>query len=171
MCASLTFRTLSAQVDGASWYAGFMNGQLEVIKNGAPPKVTTETLERAKQFVGGEWQKYNATVPTVEGLAMHLGLYRTYIYECQDLSDTLEQVQRLQASILIERGLTNEYNASIVKLLLSAKHGYIEKSEVSQNHSMTSQPSETIASDFNAYVKSKTEALPQIIEGDLTQDA
>ncbi len=133
--------------------------QLEVIKSGAPSKITPMLLAKAKAFVDGEWTKYNRTVPTVEGLAIHLGLYRTYLYECQDLSDTMEQIQRLQSSMLIDGGLNNEMNPSIVKLLLSAKHGYVEKTEVANSHSIVAEPQQAIATDFSAYVKNKTVAV------------
>lgn len=128
------------------------------IKGGAHSKVTPELLRKAKAFVEGEWKKYNKTVPTVEMLAKHLNLTRQYLYELPQLSDTLEQVQREQASMLIDRGLTNEYNPAIVKLLLSSKHGYVEKQQTENiNVNIESgQAKPELAAGFSDYLKQQT---------------
>ncbi len=132
----------------------------EIIKSGREPKVDAAMIAKAQAFVAGGWTKYNKSVPTIEGLAKHLGLYRTYLYKCQDLADTVEQISTLQSSILIEKGLLNEYNPSIVKLLLSSKHGYVEKTEVSNTHELVnSEPSQAIAGDFAEFTKQKTQAI------------
>ncbi|MDQ0923326.1 DNA-binding transcriptional regulator YiaG [Pseudarthrobacter sp. W1I19] len=74
-------------------------------------------------------------VPTVEGLALALNISRDTVYAwAQDktrpeFSDTLERLQAVQADRLIQGGLGSEYKDSIVKLILSAKHAYIPKTE------------------------------------------
>ncbi len=143
------------------------------ITGGAPSKITPQLLARAKQFVDGGWRKHNQAIPTVEGLAKHLGLWRTALYDIPELADTLECIQRDQANALVEKGLMNEYNPAIVKLLLSSKHGYVERSEVANTHSMTAQPQQAIAQDFSDYVKGKTQAIDSTatVQTDTTEQA
>lgn len=78
-------------------------------------------------------------LPTVEGLAVHLTVARSTIYlwaqEYPEFSDILEQLLALQASMLIQNGLKNEYNAPITKMMLSKHKGpdglpYTERSDI-----------------------------------------
>jgi hypothetical protein len=82
--------------------------------------------------------KVNNYLPTIEGLAVHLGVARQTLYDWTDskgdrfheeFSDILEQLKAAQASQLIQNGLVNNYNPTITKLMLT-KHGYNDKSEV-----------------------------------------
>ncbi len=133
-------------------------------KGGAESKVTPELLEKARAFVAGEWEQYNKTIPTVEALALHLGLYRSYVYAVEELSDTREWIAKTQASKLIEHGLNGEYNPGIVKLLLSSRHGYIEKTQTditSGGEAIASSASVDVAIGFAEFTKQQT------IEGEI----
>ncbi len=83
-------------------------------------------------------------LPSIEGLAIHLNIHRSamYIWEatadyekdpnslfCQ-FFDILEKLRAMQANRLINNGLMGSYSPVIAKLLLSSKHGYIEKSDI-----------------------------------------
>lgn len=70
------------------------------------------------------------TLPTVEQLAHTLGISRDSLYERKEFSDILERLKQVQAHLLINKGLIGDYNSTIAKLLLSSKHGYVEKTEV-----------------------------------------
>lgn len=79
-------------------------------------------------------------LPTVEGLAVHLSVSRSTIYEWRnehrEFSDILEQLLALQASMLIQNGLKGEFNATITKLMLSKHKGedgqpYMDKQDIS----------------------------------------
>lgn len=76
-------------------------------------------------------------LPTIEGLAVHLGVWRSTLYDWAapssdvyhvEFHDIFEQLKALQASMLIQNGLKGEYNATITKLLLT-KHNYSDKQE------------------------------------------
>lgn len=104
---------------------------------GAPSKITPELLAKAKAFVEGGWQSvkngsFQPSIPTIEALALELGLYRSYLYAVPELSDMLEQIQAQQSMMVLNKGLTGEFNSNIAKLLLSSKHGYVEKSASEQ---------------------------------------
>lgn len=95
---------------------------------GRPDTIDATYVAKAQEYVKGAWKNDGSVIPTVEGLAIYLDLARRTIYQAEELSLTLEQVQRLQSTMVINKGLTGEYNANIAKLLLSSKHGYVEKS-------------------------------------------
>lgn len=74
----------------------------------------------------------NVNLPSVEGLAVFLHVNRDTLYQWQkdyvEFSDIFGEVLAEQAKRLISKGISGEYNSTIVKLLLS-KHGYVEKQE------------------------------------------
>jgi hypothetical protein len=71
-------------------------------------------------------------IPSIEGLAVFLGVARSTIYkwkdEQPDFSDILEKLLAEQAKRLINNGLTGQWNSTITKLILT-KHGYSDKVE------------------------------------------
>ena len=73
-------------------------------------------------------------LPTIEGLALHLGISRETIYawekdtEKEEFSDIIATLRAKQVKSLIDRGLSGHYNPTIAKVLL-AKHGYREQTE------------------------------------------
>jgi hypothetical protein len=71
-------------------------------------------------------------LPTIEGLAVHLGVDRKTIYEWESVHKEffhiIERLRTKQAEALINNGLSGDYNPVISKVLLT-KHGYIEKKE------------------------------------------
>jgi len=71
-------------------------------------------------------------IPKMEGLALYLGLSRSTLYEWIDahpeFSDKVDELLHQQATYLVNKGLSGEYNSRIASLLLY-KHGYVEKSE------------------------------------------
>jgi len=86
-------------------------------------------------------------IPTIEGLAVRLNLSRSTVYEWsarlskedeagmepeliklrEEFSYIIENLLSLQAERLLDNGLSGTYNSTIAKVLLSGKHGYIEK--------------------------------------------
>lgn len=102
-----------------------------------PTKLTPKLIEQARKHV----DEFNNTVatllPTIEGLALELGINRDTIYEWEkentEFSDIVSDLRAKQAQKLIQNSITGRYNASIAKLILSGKHNYVEKSEVDQN--------------------------------------
>ena len=108
---------------------------------GRPSKYTPELLAKAKQYeanhkVAGE----DEVLPTIEGLAIYVGIHRKTIYEWlhdddkQDFSDIVETVLAKQAKTLISKGLTGDFNSAITKVILS-KHNYSERQELDHTSS------------------------------------
>jgi hypothetical protein len=109
---------------------------------GRPSKLTKEVVEKASGYVRETKADglYPGDLPTIEGLAIHLDVTRSSLYEWEkqdtalghQFSDILDRVKTHQAYKLIGKGLNGSYNATIVKMMLS-KHGYVEESKVEQN--------------------------------------
>lgn len=76
--------------------------------------------------------RLTVNLPKAEGLATFLDVTRKTLYEWAEkypeFSDMLDKVNKAQANVLINKGLSNTYNATIAKLIL-AKQGYHDKSE------------------------------------------
>lgn len=81
--------------------------------------------------------KIRVNLPTIEGLALYLGIARDTVYEWEkehkEFSDIIGVLRSQQANMLINNGLSGNYNPTIAKVLLS-KHGYVEKQEVDNTH-------------------------------------
>lgn len=104
---------------------------------GGRPSLYSETkLAMARDYVSNEhWKTEGDVIPTIEGLALYLGVSRETIYawasqeDKQDFSDTIAKVQAQQAKIIMNKGLTGDFQSVVSKLILSAKHDYREKNE------------------------------------------
>lgn len=114
---------------------------------GRPTIFTNEYIEKAKKYLEtcvDEIEEYHKTrgeksdgyerlvrvrLPTIEGLAVFMGINKDTIYEwCkvnEEFSDVIEQLRATQADRLVNNGLSGDYNPNIAKVLLT-KHGYRE---------------------------------------------
>lgn len=85
--------------------------------------------------------KLRVHLPTIEGLALYIGVARDTIYEWEgqegkeQFSDIIASLRQMQADRLISKGLSGDYNSTIAKVLLS-KHGYHDKQEVEHSGAM-----------------------------------
>lgn len=101
---------------------------------GRPTKLTDTTLIEAREYLDSLNASTDTELPTIEGLALHLHISRETVYEWEketpDFSDIVKELRSKQAQKLIQNALSNKYNASIAKLILSGKHGYVEKTSL-----------------------------------------
>jgi len=106
---------------------------------GRPSKYTPELQEQAWQYVDGGWKDCDIdgiapVIPSHEGLAIHLGISRTCMYDWithedkEEFSNTLETINIKQKQILLTQGLNNTFNSNITKLALG-NHGMHEKQD------------------------------------------
>jgi len=122
---------------------------------GRPIEYSAEVNKKAKKYLQDcidEEYDYNKTVgsasnsyekrvrvnlPSIEGLAVYLQVARSTIYlwekDYQEFSDTLEEIRAKQAKVVMEKGLSGDYNPTIAKLILSNNHGYKERSDNTTN--------------------------------------
>lgn len=117
---------------------------------GRPTILTAELKDKARLYIQeceDEETEYHKTrgeksdgferiirvrLPTIEGLAFYIDVARSTLYEWKDLdaefSDIIDTLLQKQASMLIDKGLSGDYNPTIAKVLLT-KHGYREGTE------------------------------------------
>lgn len=100
---------------------------------GRPTAYKPEMLEKAKAYIEGGYKDLDQIIPSIAGLAVHLGVAKSTIYKwCEDkdhpFSDILALSNATQEVTLINGGLSGKLNSTITKLVLG-KHGYSEKTE------------------------------------------
>lgn len=106
---------------------------LVVDKDGVPVKDTDSN----KPLVH---HGFLACVPTVAGLGLHLGVGSKTVYnwgeEHEEFLHTLDILQDKQHKMLVENGLSGQYNSNIAKLMLH-NHGYSDKKDVDHSGGIT----------------------------------
>lgn len=83
-------------------------------------------------------------VPTMPGLAVRLKVNKSTLYEWAKknpkFSDLLDDIVEKQEEMLLQGGLSGDYSPVITKLILSARHEYREKSDVTTDGKALPQP-------------------------------
>jgi hypothetical protein len=98
-----------------------------------PTKYNTAILEKAQHYLD-HYEEYNEVIPSAVGLALVLNLTRSTLYEWakaedkKEFSDILDNINKKQEQILLRKGLNNEFNSNITKLVLG-KHGYNDRAQ------------------------------------------
>jgi hypothetical protein len=94
-----------------------------------PTKFNQEILDKAKHYLDVGFMEQEEVVPTIVGLAGYINIARSTVYEWAEehkaFSDTLDDINAKQQRILVSKGLTGDFNATIAKLMLS-NHGVNE---------------------------------------------
>lgn len=102
---------------------------------GRPTTYSQELVEKGWDYVNGAWQETSKTVPSVVGLCRYINRSKSVVYEWQkqhpEFADILSALMELQEDLLKDGGLIGNFNSTIAKLFLT-KHGYSDKSEVTQ---------------------------------------
>lgn len=94
-----------------------------------PTKYRENFPDMIQGYLDNHETKYGDVVPTIEGVAVMLGvatktLYAWYHEEItEEFCNIFEQVMAHQGKKLINGGLKSEYNSAITKMMLT-KHGY-----------------------------------------------
>lgn len=96
-----------------------------------------DEIEEYHKTRGDKSDSYDRIVkvklPSIEGLAVFLDVNKTTIYEWEStypqFSNVIDKLRQKQASELINKGLSGDYNPTIAKVLLT-KHGYREGQEL-----------------------------------------
>ena len=127
-----------------------------------PTKYTPAILEKTKKYIkltededvqvvkqeNGEKgyimyeNKLKVRLPSIEGLAFYLKVNKDTIHEWKKIhkkfSDLIRELLAKQGELLINKGLSGEYNSTIAKLLLS-KHGFREKIDITKDSDLTEE--------------------------------
>ena len=98
---------------------------------GRPTDYKPGVIDQINEYLLGAVPE-NQKIPTIEGIALKLGVSRNTLYEWAkihpEFQDTLEEMRVRQKEALIEIGIFGgkEINATIVALLLKVNHDMIE---------------------------------------------
>jgi len=99
---------------------------------GRPTKYTPEFIELAKDYLENYEEKYDDAIPSIAGLAVASSISRETLNVWkseegkEEYSDILAKLLATQENVLVNKGLKNEFNSNITKLVLG-KHGHHEK--------------------------------------------
>lgn len=102
-----------------------------------PTDYSEEILTKTQDYLEN-YEQHGDAIPSIAGLAIHLNLSRTTIYDWasqedkKEFSYILENILSQQEKTLISKGLKGEFNSSITKLALG-KHGYTDKQDVTSD--------------------------------------
>lgn len=98
---------------------------------GRPTLYTPEVIKQINEYLKTAVPE-NMQIPTVEGIAIRLGISRDTLYEWakvhKEFSDTIDLLKMKQKEALVQTGIFGgkEVNATIIALLLKVNHDMIE---------------------------------------------
>lgn len=96
------------------------------------PEVVQRVKSQGQHSVSYEYVTI-PNLPTTNGLSLHLGISRSTLYEWRrkykEFADLIEELIFQQEETLVCYGLSGQFNATITKLILSARHEYQEKKD------------------------------------------
>jgi hypothetical protein len=102
---------------------------------GRPTGYSDDLVEKARQYIEGDYDTiYSHSIPSHLGLCEALSVSKTSLYKWageegkEAFADILAKCNAKQHNILISKGLSGDFNASIAKLVLG-KHGYHDRVE------------------------------------------
>jgi len=110
-------------------------------KMGRPTKYNDEIVAAAWDYISN-YKVYDDCIPSHAGMACVLKLNKSTLYDWADdpekeFSNILAACNQAQERILLNGGLSNEFNSAITKLALG-KQGYSEKQEIDNTHVLMS---------------------------------
>jgi len=96
---------------------------------GRPTKYSPELVAKAKDYYKN-YSAYGDMIPSIVGLAVALDLCEATLYNWDnedhpEFLGILDKIKTKQHQVLINNGLSGDFNAQITKLVLG-KHGYKE---------------------------------------------
>ena len=100
---------------------------------GRPTKYNTALLEKAQHYLDN-YEEYDEVIPSAVGLALVLDITRSTLYawardeDKKVFSHILDNINKKQEQIILRKGLNNEFNSNITKLVLG-KHGYHDRAQ------------------------------------------
>ena len=100
---------------------------------GRPTKYNEELLAKAREYLF-KYEELGDVIPSAIGLSLYLDVCRDTLYDWdgqegkEEFSYILKQINSTQQQVLLNKGLTSDFNSAITKLVLG-KHGYHEKQQ------------------------------------------
>lgn len=101
-----------------------------------PTKFNDRIVKKTEDYLR-QHDKQGDQVPSIVGLASFLNISKSTLLKWkgepgkEQFSDTLERIKDRQHLMLINKGLTGEFNASITKLMLH-NFGYSDRQQINE---------------------------------------
>jgi len=98
-----------------------------------PTQYSQEIVEKAQHYLD-YYEEYGHKIPSSAGLALVLGLSRETLRSWskddgkKEFLVILDRIHQKQECLLLDNGLTGQFNATITKLVLG-KHGYHDRAQ------------------------------------------
>jgi hypothetical protein len=110
-------------------------------KTGRPTKYNDDIVAAAWDYIS-TYKQHGDCIPSHAGMACVLKLNKSTLYDWADdpekeFSNILAACNQSQERVLLNGGLSNEFNSAITKLALG-KQGYSEKQEIDNTHVLMS---------------------------------
>jgi hypothetical protein len=104
---------------------------------GRPTKYSKEIEQAALEYIEN-YQEHGDAIPSHAGMCCAINITKSTLYdwakhENKNFSEILAKCNQKQEKVLLNGGLTNEFNAAITKLALG-KQGYSDKIENDNHH-------------------------------------
>lgn len=103
---------------------------------GRPRIYNPGILIKARRYVNAKYPNAEEVIPTVDGLALYLGVSRETIRvwakdpDKSEFSGTVETLFSKQGKTLQNGGISGNFNPTITKLILSSNHGMRERMDM-----------------------------------------
>jgi len=103
------------------------------MSGGRPSSWTEEIQQDAWDYANGGWEKAGDMIPSAVGLCIAINLPKSTLYDWskqddKQFSDILGLINAKQQNVLINKGLSGDFNSNIAKLVLG-KHGFHDKTD------------------------------------------
>jgi hypothetical protein len=98
-----------------------------------PTKFNQALVKKAQHYLD-HYEEYDEVIPSAVGLALVLDITRSTLYawardeDKKVFSHILDNINKKQEQVLLRKGLNNEFNSNITKLVLG-KHGYHDRAQ------------------------------------------
>lgn len=119
-------------------------------KRGRPSEYDSELISKVDAYlltcvdeyktivVGNETVKrFEVKLPMIEDFALENNIPISTLYDWEkvhpDFSVALDKIRAAQKRVLLNKGISGEYNSTIGKLILSANHGMKERSDMTSD--------------------------------------
>ena len=103
----------------------------------------TATIKTENPITGykGYETKLKVKLPTIEGFSLYIDIPLFTLYTWREkyplFKQSLEKITNKQKERLISKGLSNDYNSTIAKLMLSSNHGMSERNDTNVTMQVT----------------------------------
>lgn len=103
-------------------------------------------LIKARRYVNAKYPNKEEAIPTIDGLALYLGVSRDTVRvwakdaEKREFSGTVETLMSKQGKTLQNGGISGSFNPTITKLILSSNHGMKERTDLTSDDKVLAAP-------------------------------